>query len=159
MTKIGSGATGVGGGIAATGVSAVQSSAGTATGQIASAAMSAVASKITKTIGKALNLLGQEQTGSWQGNPNDPYEIAELVARLSAEMDGNANDIGELERALHGFAQESAALFTARPESASLIKLQRVIEKTSSDGNPASFAAVTRSIDQATLALSSHANI
>jgi hypothetical protein len=117
--------------------------------------MSGLAGKMVQNIGSALRLTGNDATGSWQGNPNDPYEIAELVANLAHDVKGSPADAGELSRALHSFVQESASLFTARPESRSLAHLQQMIEQASGGGGALTYASLTQKVNTATKALQS----
>jgi hypothetical protein len=115
--------------------------------------MTSLAGKVANNIGQSLNLIGNGSTDAWQGNANDPYEIAELVAELSGDVTGSPAEAGELTRALHSFVQESAALFGARPESESLKKLQTAIGAVSSNGGTATFAALTQRVESATQAI------
>jgi N-acetylglucosamine-6-phosphate deacetylase len=122
-------------------------------GVIAQRAMTEVAGKMAASINDALGLAGGE-TGQWQGNGNDPYEIEQMAEALATELGGSASEIGELSRALHAFVQESAALFAARPESRSLAFIQTVIgEGLIENGAIADLPAVTRHIDAATTGL------
>jgi hypothetical protein len=132
------------------------SGAGQSTGALAGAMMSSLAAKVAQNIGNALNLPG---TGAspWQGNGNDPYEIAELVDSLKGEVQGTPADAGELSRALHAFVQESAALFAARPESGSLQQLQNAVAQMSANGGTPTLAGLTKKIDGATQVIGSGA--
>lgn len=144
MTKISIGNIG-----ATTSVGGVGSSGGQTTGALAGAMMTTLASKVAQNIGSAFNLPGTG-TSPWQGNGNDPYEIAELVDSLKGEVQGSPAEAGELSRALHAFVQESAALFAARPESASLQQVQNAVAQMSGNGGAPTFAGLTQKIDGAT---------
>jgi hypothetical protein len=134
---------------ATTSVGGVGSSGGQTTGALARAMMTTLASKVAQNIGNAFNLPGTG-TSPWQGNGNDPYEIAELVDSLKGEVQGSPAEAGELSRALHAFVQESAALFAARPESASLQVVQSAVAQMSSSGGAPTLAGLTQKIDGAT---------
>jgi hypothetical protein len=144
MTKISTGSIG-----ATTSLSGIGSTTGQTTGALAGAMMTSLASKVAQNIGSAFNLPGTG-TSPWQGNGNDPYEIAELVDSLKGEVQGSPAEAGELSRALHAFVQESAALFAARPESASLQQVQSAVAQMSSDGGAPTLAGLTQKIDGAT---------
>jgi hypothetical protein len=149
MTRIGSNGAGATGA-----VGAANAGGGSAAGPVAGSLMANLAGKVANNIGQSLNLMGNGSADAWQGNANDPYEIAELVAELSGDVSGSPADAGELTRALHSFVQESAALFGARPESGSLTKLQSAIEAVSSNGGIATFAALTQKVESATQSIS-----
>ena len=124
-------------------------------GALAATVLTGLAGKMANAVSGALNLTGGDAAGSWQGNGNDPYDIEELVAELSDQVDGSPADAGELSRALHGFVQESAALFLARPESRSLTQLQSVIAGIADSDAAASLSSLTKNVDAATDALGS----
>jgi hypothetical protein len=145
MTRIGSNATGATGAVGAS-----NAGGGPTAGAVAGSLMTGLAGKMAQAIGGALNLVGNDSTGAWQGNGNDPYEIAELVAVLSQDVQGSPADAGDLTRALHSFVQESATLFAARPESRSLARLQDAIALASVNGGPATYAALTEKVNSAT---------
>ncbi len=149
MTRIGTGA-----GNAARAVGGAAAGGGASPGAVASALMSNLAGKMAKNIGSALKLGGNENAGSWQGNSNDPYEIAELIAEMTQDAKGSASDVGELSRALHHFVQESASMFAARPESQSLTRLQQAIAHSADDGGTLTFANLAKKVDSATQSLS-----
>lgn len=144
MTKVNTGNIG-----ATTSVGSASGSAGQTAGALAGAMMASLAAKVAQNIGGAFNLPG---TGAspWQGNSNDPYEIAQLVDSLKGEVQGSPADAGELSRALHAFVQESAALFAARPESGSLQQLQNAVAQMSVNGGTPTLSALTQKIDGAT---------
>lgn len=145
MTRIGSNAAG-----AASAVGSTTSGSGPTAGAVAGSLMSGLAGKMAQNIGSAFKLIGNDSTGAWQGNANDPYEIAELVAELSENVEGSPADAGKLSRALHSFVQESATLFAARPESRSLAYLQQVIDKASVNGGAPTYAVLTQKVNSAT---------
>jgi hypothetical protein len=149
MTRIGSPST-----TAANAVGGAAASGGApTTGSLAGTLMTALAGKMAQNIGSALRLAGNENSGAWQGNGNDPYEIDELVAELAKDVGGSPTDAGELNRALHAFVQESAALFAARPESRSLIQLQSVIANLSADAEKPTLSGLAQKVDAATHAI------
>ncbi len=137
---------------AASAVQGAASAGGASAGAVAGQAMAGLAGKMAASIGGALGLTGSA-TGQWQGNGNDPYEIEELVEALASEIGGTAADAGELSRALHGFVQESASLFAARPESRSLAFLNTVISEAFGSDTAATLAAVSQQVDAATIRL------
>ncbi len=145
MTRIGTGASGATGAVGST----AAASSPTA-GAVAGSLMTGLAGKMAQNIGNAFKMPGHESADAWQGNPNDPYEIAELVEALSQDVQGSPADAGELTRALHGFVQESATLFAARPESRSLAHLQQVIAHASDNGGTATYATLTQKVNAAT---------
>jgi hypothetical protein len=152
MTRIGSNATGATGA-----VGGANAGGGPTAGAVAGSLMTGLAGKMAQTIGSAFNLVGNDATDAWQGNANDPYEIAELVAELSQDVQGSPADAGELSRALHSFVQESATLFAARPESRSLTRLQDVIALASINGGPATYAVLTEKVNSATQSIMAEA--
>jgi hypothetical protein len=145
MTRIGSSA--------ANAIGATSGGGGTSAGAMAGSLMSGLAGKMAQNIGSALNLVGNDASDAWQGNPNDPYEIAELVAGLGEDVAGNPAEAGELTRALHSFVQESAVLFAARPQSSSLARLNAIIARVSINGGSATYSALTQKVDTATQSL------
>ncbi len=145
MTNIRSGATG-----ASSGVQAVNLGNNSSAGHVAHAAMSTLAGKMAGSISSALNLTNDQSADQWQGNGNDPYEVDEMAEALAKELGGSASDVGELSRALHEFVQESAVLFTARPESRSLAFLQSVIQDKGDRNTAATLPAIAKQIDAAT---------
>jgi hypothetical protein len=152
MTRIGSNATG-----AAGAVGAAAGGNGPTAGAVAGSLMTGLAGKMAQNIGSALKLVGNESTDAWQGNANDPYEIAELIAELSKDVKGSPADAGELNRALHSFVQESAAMFAARPESRSLTHLQQVIAQASANGGTPTYAVLTQKVNSATQSILANA--
>jgi hypothetical protein len=152
MTRIGSNATGAAGAI-----SAAAGGNGPTAGAVAGSLMTGLAGKMAQNIGSALKLVGNESTDAWQGNANDPYEIAELVAELSKDVNGSPADAGELNRALHSFVQESAAMFAARPESRSLTNLQQAIAQASANGGTPTYAVLTQKVNSATQSIMANA--
>jgi hypothetical protein len=149
MTRIKAGGTGASGTVQAAGLGVTVSA-----GKIAHQAMGDLAGKIAGSIGDALGLTGAGGADQWQGNSNDPYDIEEVVEELASGIGGTASEAGELSRALHGFVQESAALFAARPESRSLAFLHTVINEGSSGSDVvASLSAVSQHIEATTMLL------
>ncbi len=149
MTRVGSSSVGNANAVGGAGAS----SNGPTAGALAGSLMSGLAGKMAQNIGSALRLAGNENAGSWQGNGNDPYEIDELVADLAKDVTGSPTDAGELNRALHAFVQESAALFAARPESRSLMQLQAVITQMSENGGKPTLSGLAQKVDAATHAI------
>jgi hypothetical protein len=148
MTRIRTGGSG-----ASAAIPAIGHGGGFSAGALARRAMTDLAGKMAASINDALGLTGGE-TGQWQGNSNDPYEIEQMVEAIATELGGTASEVGELSRALHAFVQESAALFAARPESRSLSYIRSVIGEGATGGESmANLATVTRHIDAATTGL------
>lgn len=148
MTRIRTGGSG-----ASVAVQATGHGGGSSAGAAAHQAMTDLAGKMAASINDALGLTGGE-TGQWQGNGNDPYDIEQMVDALAAEFGGSASEVGELSRALHAFVQESAALFAARPESRSLSFIRAVIgEGATGSDSVANLSTVTRHVDAATTGL------
>ena len=117
-----------------------------------SGAMTEIAGRIASAIAKALRLAGEvgakQSTGSGNG---DPYQIDEIAKQLATQMGGNSADAGKIARALHEFAQESASLIGARPQSTSFIAIERAIAKgTEGSGDASSIDAAIGAIDRST---------
>lgn len=95
-----------------------------------SGAMTEIAGRVASAIAKALRLAGEVGAKQSSGGGNgDPYQIDEIAKQLATQMGGNSADAGKLARALHEFAQESASLIGARPQSTSFIAIERAIAK------------------------------
>ncbi len=108
-------------------LSGVSGSGGGSSGAIADSAMNAVAGRVATALAKELRLTRDDRDNAQGGNANDPYAIDALAQELAAELGGGPADRGQLARALHAFAQESAALIGARPESGSVAAIQQAI--------------------------------
>jgi hypothetical protein len=119
-------------------------------GAVAGGAMGSIAGKMAGNIAKALRLSGEETTEPWSGNNSDPYDIEELVRAMAQELEGGPSDVGALSRALHGFVQEGAAYFAARPESRSLAKLAALIGTETGSIVPANLRSVAAIVEGAT---------
>jgi hypothetical protein len=112
-------------------------------GALADGAMNAVAGRVATALAKELRLTRDDREGGQGGNANDPYAIDALAQELSAELGGGPSETGNLARALHQFAQESAALIGARPESSSVATIQDAIaDGQRGHSSPTSIATV-----------------
>ncbi len=124
---------------------------------LAEGAMSAVAGRVASALGKELRLFRDDRDSSQPGSGADPYAIDALAAEVSAELGGSPADAGSLARALHSFAQESAAIIGARPESRSVAAIQQAIgtgqAAAAAAGDARTVPDVVAMIDRATLAL------
>jgi hypothetical protein len=96
-------------------------------GSLADGAMNAVAGRVATALAKELRLTRDDRDAGQGGSNSDPYAIDALAQELSAELGGGPSETGSLSRALHEFAQETAALMGARPESTSVAAIQKAI--------------------------------
>jgi hypothetical protein len=98
-----------------------------------------------------LRLAGEVGSRQSSGSGNgDPYQIDEIAKQLATQLGGNSADAGRLARALHEFAQESASLIGARPNSSSFAAIESAIAKGTGDTGEAdsvdmAIAAIDRS--------------
>lgn len=115
----------------------------------AASAMATVASRLGARLSAELRLADVEADGG--GRANDLYGVEELAAELATALGGGPADHGQLARALHDFARESAVLLAARPEAGSVARMEAAIGQASAASR--SGAEVTQaiaSIDDAT---------
>ena len=92
---------------------------------------------------------GERSQGGFAGH-EDIYEIAEAARELSGDLGGKPVDEGRLAHSLGSFAQESAALFAARPGASSLDAIARAIAGRDSAELHRTIADALRQIDQTT---------
>jgi hypothetical protein len=133
------------------------SKAGKGASAAAGGAMTAVAGRVATALAKELRLARDERDASHGGSTSDPYAIDALAAELTAEIGGGPSDVGTLSRALHQFAQETAALMGARPESGSVQAISDAITTSKNGDAPvvqANIADIVQLIDRATLRIS-----
>ena len=139
-------------------LSGISGNGGGNSGAIADGAMHAVAGRVATALAKELRLTRDDRDTAKGGNANDPYAIDALAEELSTELGGGPADRGQLARALHNFAQESAALIGARPESGSVATIQQAIAAgqvgQSSPATIATVADVIAMIDHASARIS-----
>ena len=103
-----------------------------------SGALIEIAGRVASALARALRLAGE--VGSRQstgGGGADPYQIDEIARELATQMGGNSADSGRIARALHEFAQESASLIGARPQSQSFAAIESAIARATSDNGEA----------------------
>ncbi len=95
----------------------------------AAIAMGTLAGRVASTLSNALRLAdGDAESGS--GNASgDPYGVDEVARDLAEALGVGPAEEGGIARALHDFTRESAVLFTARPESVSLERVQAAINR------------------------------
>lgn len=99
-----------------------------------SGALTEVASRVAVALAKALRLASE--VGAHQsvvGGASDPYEIDGIALQLSTQLGGSKADAASLGRALHEFAQESAALIGARPHSRSFSAIESAIARATGE--------------------------
>ncbi|MHA6316173.1 hypothetical protein ACXYN8_00730 [Altererythrobacter sp. CAU 1778] len=91
--------------------------------------MRSLAGRIAERMTREFRLFDEREGGRGRHQPEaeDIYEIRALAGTLSGDLGGRPVDEGRLARSLSDFAQESASLFAARPEAASLDAIARAI--------------------------------
>jgi hypothetical protein len=117
-----------------------------------SGALTEIAGRVASAIAKALRLAGEVGSRQSSGGGNgDPYQIDEIAKQLSTQLGGNSADGGRIARALHEFAQESASLIGARPQSTSFVAIENAIAKgTGETGEADSVDSAITAIDRST---------
>jgi hypothetical protein len=116
-----------------------------------SGALTEIAGRVASAIAKALRLAGEVGSRQSSGGNGDPYQIDEIAKQLSKQLGGNSADAGRIARALHEFAQESASLIGARPQSTSFAAIESAIAKgTSETGEADSVDSAIIAIDRST---------
>jgi hypothetical protein len=115
-----------------------------------SGALIEIAGRVASALALALRLAGEVGSRQSTGGGGDPYKIDQIARDLTTQMGGNITDAGRIARALHEFAQESASLIGARPQSQSFAAIENAIARATSDNGEANtvdsaVAAIDRS--------------
>jgi hypothetical protein len=116
------------------------------------AALADVAGRVATSLASELRLAhdgdGRQATSSGGG---DPYAIDDLARELASRLGGSTADAGHIARALHEFAQESASLIGARPDSRSFAQIEAAIAPEQAQaGGPDTVQSALVMIEQST---------
>jgi hypothetical protein len=132
-------------------VSAVKMGDGYRVGDGHSGALIEIAGRVASALAKALRLAGEVGSRQSSGGGSDPYQIDQIASELCTQMGGGSADAGRIARALHEFAQESASLIGARPQSKSFIAIENAIARALNDqGEANSVETAIAAIDRST---------
>ena len=121
-------------------------------GTRAGGAMRTLAGRIADRLAREFRLLGDDRRGGGGGghDPDDLYEIDAIARELSDDLGARPTDAGRVMRSLGEFAQESAVLIAARPDSASLEAIARAIAAREQAAGPETVERAVGQIDQTT---------
>ncbi|MGB3471669.1 MAG: hypothetical protein WBA51_12675 [Erythrobacter sp.] len=137
-----------------TGAAAIGRSGSSAGGNRTGGALRKLAGKVAGRVAREFHLLDDAQSDGERPDSfregEDIYDILGTARELAGELNARPLDEGLLARSLGGFVQESAVLLAARPGSASLDAIARVI--LDHEGTPAeeTLSGSIAQIDQTT---------